>query len=141
MTDYREMARIELNHRKSRHMNTVNENSEAFIKARQAHLVKALKPHLPEHALLWEPEDTIPYECDGLAAYRRMPLAVALPENEAQVSRILQICHAMNVPVVPRGAGTGHQPGGQPVLGRPRRITWRCPRPSSPCRSRHPSRP
>ena len=65
-------------------MNTVNENSEAFIKARQAHLVKALKPHLPEHALLWEPEDTIPYECDGLAAYRQMPLAVALPENEAQ---------------------------------------------------------
>jgi glycolate oxidase len=72
-------------------MNTVHENSEAFIKARQANLVKALRPHLPEHALLWEPEDTIPYECDGLAAYRQMPLAVALPETEAQAVEVIKV--------------------------------------------------
>ena len=49
-------------------MNTLTDNPIAQIKNRQAQLVKALKPLLPEHALLWEPEDTIPYECDGLAA-------------------------------------------------------------------------
>ena len=83
--------------------------------ALQAKLVAALRPILAEDALLWEPEDTIPYECDGLAAYRRMPLAVVLPENEAQVSRILQICHAMDIPVVPRGAGTGLSGGAMPI--------------------------
>jgi glycolate oxidase len=96
-------------------MNTVNENSEAFVKARQAHLVKALKPHLPEHALLWEPEDTIPYECDGLAAYRQMPLAVALPETEAQAIEVIKVCRDLQVPIVPRGAGTGLSGGAMPI--------------------------
>ena len=59
----------------------------AAISALQSKLISALRPILPEHALLWEPEDTIPYECDGLAAYRRMPLAVALPETEEQVQQ------------------------------------------------------
>jgi glycolate oxidase len=44
-----------------------------------------------------------------------MPLAVALPENEAQVSRILQVCHTMGIPVVPRGAGTGLSGGAMPI--------------------------
>ena len=63
----------------------------AALLSRQSLLVSALRPILPEHALLWEPEDTIPYECDGLAAYRRMPLAVALPETEDQVAQILKV--------------------------------------------------
>lgn len=97
-------------------MNTIAPPPDLLeIQALQAELVSALRPILAEECLLWEPEDTIPYECDGLAAYRRMPLAVALPENEAQVSRILQICHAMNIPVVPRGAGTGLSGGAMPI--------------------------
>ena len=97
-------------------MNTVAPPPDLIeIQALQAKLVSALRPILAEDGLLWEPEDTIPYECDGLAAYRRMPLAVALPENEAQVSRILQVCHGMNVPVVPRGAGTGLSGGAMPI--------------------------
>lgn len=48
-----------------------------------------------------------PYECDGLAAYRRLPLAVALPETVEQVQDIVKICAEFNVPVVARGAGTG----------------------------------
>ena len=36
------------------------------------------------------PEDTQPYECDGLTLYREQPAAVLLPENEAQVVAILQ---------------------------------------------------
>ena len=87
----------------------------AAISALQSKLVSALRPILPEHALLWEPEDTIPYECDGLAAYRRMPLAVALPETEAQVTQILKTCFDMNIPVVPRGSGTGLSGGAMPI--------------------------
>ena len=75
--------------------------------ARQAAVLAALGPLLPAHALLWQTEDTTPYECDGLTAYRERPLVVALPETEAQVAALLKACRALRVPVVARGAGTG----------------------------------
>ncbi|WP_428416368.1 FAD-linked oxidase C-terminal domain-containing protein [Methylibium sp.] len=81
---------------------------------RQAEVVAALAPLLPAHALLWQREDTIPYECDGLTAYRAMPLVVALPETEAQVAAVLKACHRLAVPVVARGAGTGLSGGAMP---------------------------
>ena len=81
---------------------------------RQALVVKGLLEHLPAHALLWNNEDTTPYECDGLTAYRQRPLVVALPETQAQVAAVLQTCHALGVPVVARGAGTGLSGGAMP---------------------------
>jgi glycolate oxidase len=82
--------------------------------ARQREVVTALAGQLPPHALLWQPEDTTPYECDGLTAYRQRPLVVALPETEAQVAGVLKVCHALGVPVVARGAGTGLSGGAMP---------------------------
>jgi glycolate oxidase len=81
---------------------------------RQALIVKGLQTHLPAYALLWNAEDTTPYECDGLTAYRQRPLVVALPETEAQVQAVLRTCHALQVPVVARGAGTGLSGGALP---------------------------
>src|SRR5512137_1892427 len=81
---------------------------------RQSEVVGALAALLPAHALLWQAEDTVPYECDGLTAYRAQPLVVALPENEAQVAAVLRTCHALKVPVVARGAGTGLSGGALP---------------------------
>jgi len=81
---------------------------------RQSQVVRALQAHLPAHALIWNAEDTTPYECDGLTAYRQRPLAVALPETEAQVAAVLKTCHALGVPVVARGAGTGLSGGAMP---------------------------
>ncbi|MCW7539614.1 FAD-binding protein [Aquabacterium sp. A7-Y] len=81
---------------------------------RQAAVVAALRQVLPPHALLWRREDTVPYECDGLTAYREVPLVVALPENESQVAAVLRACHALKVPVVARGAGTGLSGGALP---------------------------
>ena len=100
-------------------MNAVNTSESAVIssthrRARQQQVVDALSQHLPAHALLWHNEDTTPYECDGLTAYRERPMVVALPENEAQVSAVLRTCHALEVPVVARGAGTGLSGGALP---------------------------
>jgi glycolate oxidase len=81
---------------------------------RQAQVVRALEPLLPNDALLWHAESTTPYECDGLTAYRQRPLAVALPETEAQVQAVLRACHELRVPVVARGAGTGLSGGAMP---------------------------
>ena len=81
---------------------------------RQALVVAALQQVLPQHALLWNREDTTPYECDGLTAYRQRPLVVVLPETYAQVQAVLKTCHALDVPVVARGAGTGLSGGAMP---------------------------
>ena len=81
---------------------------------RQMQVVRALEAVLPSHALLWNREDTTPYECDGLTAYRERPLVVALPETYAEVQAVLKACHALDVPVVARGAGTGLSGGAMP---------------------------
>ncbi len=81
---------------------------------RQAQVVAALQQVLPPDCLLWHAEETTPYECDGLTAYRQRPLVVALPESEAQVQAVLKTCHALDVPVVARGAGTGLSGGAMP---------------------------
>ena len=65
--------------------------------------------------MLFDREDVQPYECDGLSAYRQVPMVVALPENEGQVQRILKTCFEMRVPVVARGAGTGLSGGALPL--------------------------
>jgi glycolate oxidase len=91
------------------------ENIDARVDpARQRDVARALRAFLPARCVLWQEEDTKPFECDGLTAYRRIPMVVALPETEEQVQRILRTCHAMDVPVVPRGAGTGLSGGALP---------------------------
>jgi glycolate oxidase len=69
--------------------------------------IRALAALLPAGSLLGRPEDTGPWQCDGLTLLRQRPLAVALPENRAQLAAVLQFCAARQLPVVPRGAGTG----------------------------------
>jgi glycolate oxidase len=81
---------------------------------RQRAVVDALARVLPAHCILWREEATRPYECDGLTLYRQLPMVVALPEDEQQVVAILRICHDLEVPVVPRGAGTGLSGGALP---------------------------
>src|SRR5690606_34355673 len=51
---------------------------------------------LPADALLHEVEDTRPFECDGLSAFRQLPMAVALPGDEAQVCEVLRICQELD---------------------------------------------
>ena len=91
-----------------------DQQSQLERSERQAQVVRALQAVLPAHALLWNAEDTTPYECDGLTAYRQRPLVVALPETYAQVQAVLKACHALDVPVVARGAGTGLSGGAMP---------------------------
>lgn len=77
-------------------------------------LIDALQQVLPADALLYESEDLRPYECDGLSAYRHLPMVVAIPTTVEQVQEIMRICHRLEVPVVARGAGTGLSGGALP---------------------------
>ncbi|MEA3197207.1 MAG: glycolate oxidase [Gammaproteobacteria bacterium] len=88
--------------------------AEASRDERQTEVVAALTGILPRGAILFRHEDTAPYECDALTAYRTSPMVVVLPETEAEVAATLQICHRMGVPVIARGAGTGLSGGALP---------------------------
>ncbi|MBC3486772.1 glycolate oxidase subunit GlcD [Pseudomonas sp. SWRI100] len=78
-------------------------------------LLKALRDAQPDLTILHRAEDLKPYECDGLCAYRTVPLLVVLPERLEQVQTLLQLCHQRGVPVVARGAGTGLSGGALPL--------------------------
>jgi glycolate oxidase len=77
-------------------------------------LIAALRKIVASDSVLFKQEDLKPYECDGLSAYRAIPLVVVLPETIDQVQSILRLCHRYQVPVVARGAGTGLSGGALP---------------------------
>ncbi|MEO6147752.1 MAG: FAD-linked oxidase C-terminal domain-containing protein [Sulfuriferula sp.] len=79
-----------------------------------ASLIRDLHTLLPAAAVLSVREDVAPYASDGLSAFQCQPGVVVLPETEAQVIAILRLCHAANVPVIARGAGTGLSGGALP---------------------------
>ena len=96
---------------------------------RQAEVAGRLRALLPTEAVLHAEEDTRAYECDGLSAYRQLPMVVALPSNEEQVREVLRVCHELKIPVTARGSGTGLSGGALPrgdgvllSLARMRRI-------------------
>jgi glycolate oxidase len=74
---------------------------------RQRAVITALRGILPAACIRHEVEDTRPFECDALSLYKQLPMVVVLPETEAQLAAVLKLCHQLQVPVVPRGAGTG----------------------------------
>jgi glycolate oxidase len=78
-------------------------------------LAAALRRILPHEAVLADDESVRPYECDGLSAYRRLPLAVALPDTVDQVREIARYCQRHGIPLVARGAGTGLSGGALPL--------------------------
>lgn len=81
----------------------------------KAGLVRALQAILPNEAVLHEAEDLRPFECDGLSAYRELPMIVVLPATVEQVQAIMRLCHQREIPVVARGAGTGLSGGSLPL--------------------------
>jgi len=92
-----------------------NISPAAFPLERQRQVVHALRKVLPANCVLSSEEDTRPYECDGLSAFRQLPMVVVLPENEAQVVAVLDACRILQVQIVPRGAGTGLSGGAMPI--------------------------
>jgi glycolate oxidase len=83
----------------------------------ESSIIEQLRKSLPAHCVLSSREELRPYECDGLSAYRNLPLAVVIPETLEQVRATLQLCASGRVPVVARGAGTGLSGGALPVTG------------------------
>ena len=89
----------------------------AFDAVDRGELVRRLGAVLPGERLIVSAESMRPYESDGLAAYRSLPAAVALPADADEAAGVLKICRELGVPVVARGAGTGLSGGALPFPG------------------------
>ena len=76
------------------------------IVARRDDIIAGLARLLPADGLVTSDDERRAFETDALTAYRKMPLAVALPTTTEQVAAIMAYCHTNGVKVVARGAGT-----------------------------------
>jgi len=87
---------------------------EATIVARRDEIVAGLAALVPWTSLITSLDERRAFETDALTAYRRLPLAVVLPETTEQVSAVLKFCHDNHVKLVARGAGTSLSGGAIP---------------------------
>ena len=98
-------------------MQSTESNIDAIPEANisKQKLLLKFQTFLDDAAVLHDDEDLRPYECDGLSAYRRVPMMVVLPSTIEQVQAVIKLCNEFNVPVVARGAGTGLSGGALPL--------------------------
>ena len=61
-------------------------------------------------------EDVVVYEQDG-SIFQVMPELVVLPANVEEVAAVVKLAKRFNVPIVPRGSGTGLAGGAVPAEG------------------------
>ncbi|WP_375571261.1 FAD-linked oxidase C-terminal domain-containing protein [Ahrensia marina] len=87
---------------------------DAAIVDKREQIVAGLRSIVPGEGVITDPKQLVPYETDAFTAYRRVPLAVVLPETTEQVSALMRFCGAHGVPVIPRGAGTSLAGGAIP---------------------------
>ena len=88
---------------------------DAGILSRRATIITDLGRLVPDENIIVDENQLRAYECDGLSAYRQLPLTVVLPETTAQVAAILKYCQDEGVKIVPRGAGTSLSGGALPL--------------------------
>jgi glycolate oxidase len=88
---------------------------DSDVLSRRGEIIAALRRIVPGEGVIAEEEELRAYECDGLTAYRQLPMIVVLPETTEQISEILKYCHGDGIKIVPRGAGTSLSGGALPL--------------------------
>jgi glycolate oxidase len=88
---------------------------DAAAIARRSDLIKGLSTILASERVIVDEHELVVYESDGLTAYRQPPMVVALPDTTDQVAKILRLCRALAIKVIPRGAGTSLSGGALPT--------------------------
>ena len=88
---------------------------DSGVIARRAEIASGLAQALGADRIIVDEDGRRAYETDALTAYRRMPLAVVLPQSTEEVAQALRYCHQHRIKVVPRGAGTSLAGGALPA--------------------------
>jgi glycolate oxidase len=79
-------------------------------------LINELCAIVGDRYVLVEKEDVIVYEQDG-SIFQVMPEIVVLPANVEEVAAVVKLAKRADVPIVPRGSGTGLAGGAVPAEG------------------------
>src|SRR5262245_49503829 len=88
--------------------------ADEAVLARRDAVVADLRAIVPGEGVISSAAEMIPYESDGLTAYRQPPMVVVLPDTTEQVSKVLKYCQEQRIRVVPRGSGTSLSGGALP---------------------------
>lgn len=94
-----------------------NSMSSSATETTSQQLIRRFREVVGEESLLYRPEELIVYECDGYVVEKNVPDVVVFPENREQIVELVHICNELDVPFVPRGAGTSLAGGTLPVGG------------------------
>jgi glycolate oxidase len=85
--------------------------------ARRSRLARALADIVGREAVVADPSALAVYECDALTNFKAAPDLVVLPASTGEVAAVVRLARAEQVPVVPRGEGTGLSGGALAVDG------------------------
>ncbi|WP_333593919.1 FAD-binding oxidoreductase [Anaerospora hongkongensis] len=82
-------------------------------------IIAELKRTVGEKNVITAKEMLIPYSQDEVTdeRYHHLPEAAVFPQNREQVAEVVRLANKENVPVTPRGAGTGLAAGAAPLYG------------------------
>jgi glycolate oxidase len=75
-------------------------------KADKRQLTRRLIEIVGKDAVLADERELMVYECDAYTLQRNPPTAVVLPRSTQEVESVVCLCAEMDVPIIPRGAGT-----------------------------------
>jgi glycolate oxidase len=80
-------------------------------------LVSRLRHIVGSEGILSAHSELVVYECDGFVIEKNCPDVAVFPRTTQQVAAIVKVCNELQVPFVPRGAGTSLAGGCLPVGG------------------------
>ncbi len=80
-------------------------------------LLDRLRAIVGDGGLLYEPSELLVYECDGFTVSKRIPDVVVFPTSTEQVVAVVKLCNELDIPFLPRGAGTSLAGGTLPIGG------------------------
>jgi glycolate oxidase len=78
----------------------------ALTPAQHRELSGQLRTLLGPDAVVDQPDELLVYECDAYTLEKNPPDAVVLPRTAEQISQVIKLCASLQVPIIPRGAGT-----------------------------------
>ncbi|MGH7227429.1 MAG: FAD-binding oxidoreductase, partial [Gemmataceae bacterium] len=80
-------------------------------------IIDRLRAIVGRDGILTSPSELLVYECDGFTIEKNKPDGVVFPNSTEQVVQIVKVCNELDVPFVPRGAGTSLSGGCLPIGG------------------------
>jgi glycolate oxidase len=87
-----------------------------FTKINQSH-ISSFQNIVGKEFVLFDKDSLDKYSSDETEDLKFLPEVVVKPNTPEQVSEVLKVCNKENIPVTPRGAGTGLSGGALPVFG------------------------